>query len=108
MTIRRGGLARGGRRVGLTVRLLRARDGDGCGRCGDLIDFDQDGNQPAGPTIGHVVPAARGGSDAMLNLRLEHSRCNKRAGARPEQPRALIAAPPRREWIPKALDHSAR
>lgn len=89
----------GGRRVGLTVRLLRARDGDACRRCGEAIDFDLSGLLPLGPTLGHVVPAAAGGSDELRNLGLEHRRCNLAAGARRDPPRA---------WIAKPLDYSAR
>lgn len=89
----RGGLARGGRRIGLTVRLLRARDGDTCRRCGEAIDFDLSGLHALGPTLGHVTPAARGGSDELRNLGLEHRRCNLAAGARRDPPRAWIAKP---------------
>ena len=86
-------LHRGGRRVGLTVRLLRARDGDLCRRCGQAIDFGLSGLEGTGPTIGHVIPAAAGGSDALRNLGLEHRVCNLAAGARRDPPRALIAKP---------------
>lgn len=87
------GLHSGGRRVGLTVRLLIARDGPFCRRCGTAIDTTLSGLHPDGPTIGHVVPAASNGSDELRNLGLEHRRCNLAAGARRDPPRAWIAKP---------------
>lgn len=56
-------------------RYLEARDGRGCGRCGDPIDRRETAS------IGHIVARARGGSDGPGNLRLEHLSCNQRAGA---------------------------
>lgn len=89
----RPGLARGGQRVALTRLILRERDGDRCGRCGELIDFARGGMDPAGPTLGHIIPAVDGGSDELANLRLEHRACNLSAGARPTPPRASLAQP---------------
>lgn len=76
-----------------TVALLRARDGDYCGRCSGLIEFAAGGMGLWGPTIGHVVPASKGGSDAVWNLRLEHRRCNMQAGDRMTPPAARLATP---------------
>lgn len=89
----RPGLARGGAIVPRTVSLLRARDGDACRRCSEKIDFGQNGLHPDGPTIGHIVPASLGGSDAPWNLGLEHRRCNLAAGDRVAPPRARLAVP---------------
>lgn len=89
----RPGLARGGAIVKRTISLLRARDGDSCGRCSAAIDFGASGLDPEGPTIGHIVPASKGGTDAVWNLRLEHRKCNLAAGDRETPPRARIARP---------------
>lgn len=89
----RPGLARGGAIVARTVARLRERDGDLCGRCADPIEFSASGLDTRGPTLGHITPASRGGSDADWNLRLEHRACNLAAGARLAPPRALIARP---------------
>lgn len=75
------------------VALLRARDGDLCRRCSSAIDFTAGGMDANGPTIGHIVPASKGGSDAVWNLALEHRRCNLAAGDRADPPRARIAHP---------------
>lgn len=82
---------------GQTLRVIRAqlilRDGPYCGRCSTWIDTTLTGLQPDGPTIGHVIPVAEGGTDSIDNLRLEHRRCNLAAGKRADPPRAVIATP---------------
>ena len=91
----RPGLARGGQRKRVALRWVIARDGSTCRRCGEGIDIGLSGNVPDGPTLGHIVPAAQGGTDAYWNLGLEHRRCNLAAGDRLDPPRALIAIPNR-------------
>lgn len=54
---------------------IRERDGDYCYLCGQPLgdapfDFD------------HVVPLARGGPHSAENIRVTHSSCNRRKGAR--------------------------
>jgi hypothetical protein len=66
---------------------LEARDGRGCGRCGDPIEPGET------PSIGHVIALAHGGSDVAANLRLEHLACNRDAGA--DGDRARIVEPVR-------------
>jgi hypothetical protein len=54
---------------GIVVGLLRQRDGELCGICGQLLGSDV--------TIDHIVPISAGGSvDDCDNLRLAHHRCN--------------------------------
>lgn len=89
----RPGLARGGHRVAQTRRALLERDGNACRRCGLPIDMTLSGLHPDGPTLGHIDPAARRGTDDLGNLGLEHRRCNLAAGARVDPPRAKIARP---------------
>ena len=48
---------------------------------------------PDGPTLGHIIPDSKGGTDDLANLGLEHRRCNLAAGARANPPRALLANP---------------
>ena len=86
-------LRAGGRRIRATIELLIARGGPICGRCGGLVDVRRSGLDPLGPTVGHVMPVARGGSDELDNLALEHRACNLAGGARARSPRAAIAAP---------------
>lgn len=89
----RPGLARGGRRIRETIALIVARDGNNCRRCGLPVDLTLSGLNRLGPTIGHIIAAALGGTDALANLGLEHRMCNLAAGARRDPPRALIAKP---------------
>lgn len=73
--------------------LVYERDGDRCRRCGRLINMALSGMDPAGPNLGHIIPAAQGGSDEIGNLGLEHRRCNLAAGPRLTPPRAALAVP---------------
>ena len=86
-------LHRGGARIRATVRLVLERDGNRCRRCGEPIDMAIGGLAPEGPTLGHVLPYSKGGTDDLANLGLEHRRCNLAAGARLIPPRALLATP---------------
>ena len=66
---------------------LLARDGRGCGRCGDPIDESET------PSLGHITARVHGGSDAAANLRLEHLDCNRNAGAERDRARVVNANP---------------
>ena len=74
-------LHRGGHRLRLARRLVVARDGARCRRCGAPIDVRLGGLDPLGLTLGHIVPVSRGGTDALANLAPEHRACNLAAGA---------------------------
>ena len=61
------------------VGYLLDRDEGVCGLCGELVEDD---TGLEGPSIGHIVPLARGGAHALTNIRLEHLRCNLRKGSK--------------------------
>lgn len=82
-----------GQRLVVARRLVIERDGPVCRRCSAWVDVSLSGLLPDGPTLGHVIPASRGGSDELDNLGLEHRRCNLAASDRVDPPRALIATP---------------
>jgi 5-methylcytosine-specific restriction endonuclease McrA len=86
-------IARGGQQRRVLMRAVVERDGPTCGRCGGWIDSALSGLHPDGPTLGHIIPASRGGSDELDNLRPEHRRCNLAASDRPVAPIALVARP---------------
>jgi HNH endonuclease len=72
----------GARWRNLLVGYLRERDGDCCPRCRKMIRFglpSGPNGDPSGlgPSIDHVMPRSRGGSDDLANLRLMHWRCNR-------------------------------
>jgi 5-methylcytosine-specific restriction endonuclease McrA len=89
----RPGVARGGQQRRLRLRAVVDRDGARCGRCQEAIDLSLSGLHPDGLTLGHIIAAARGGSDAFDNLRPEHRRCNLAASDRVDAPIARLAQP---------------
>lgn len=57
--------------VGMIYSLLRQRDGDTCGICGDFV-------LPSEQSVDHILPRYQGGTDDAFNLRLAHRLCNFR------------------------------
>jgi len=77
------------------IRAIAEAHGTICVRCGRPIDLEADRRTSAGPTVDHhPIPWTDGGTDALENLRLAHSACNKSAGARP----ILELGPRSRAW----------
>ena len=69
----------------LRLDQLRARDGDGCGRCRRLMRFDLPRGHDWAPTIEQLQPKSKGGTSELGNLCLCHGRCNRlMADATPE------------------------
>lgn len=64
----------------LTVRELLDRDGNICYICDRAIDVSLSGSDNLGPTVDHVIPLARGGTNQGSNLRLTHRQCNTKKG----------------------------
>lgn len=56
------------------------RENDYCFICGDVVDKSLPGNDPMGPSIDHLIPVSKGGTDDDENLYLAHLMCNKRRG----------------------------
>lgn len=64
---------------------LVARDGAKCAICRKVVDLEKPSGPRGfgtGPSIDHVIPVSRGGSDDLANLRLTHWRCNHQRGNR--------------------------
>ncbi|MEU7066900.1 HNH endonuclease [Streptomyces sp. NPDC046161] len=57
------------------MQLVR-RDGADCRLCGKAIDLTLKFPHSFSVSIDHVLPRAKGGSDAAANLQLAHLRCN--------------------------------
>jgi 5-methylcytosine-specific restriction endonuclease McrA len=77
------------------LEAVAARHGAACIRCGGPVDLELPGTELRGPTIDHyLIRWADGGTDALDNLRLAHSSCNKAAGRRPP----LELGPRSRQW----------
>jgi hypothetical protein len=69
---------RGGERRRRIVAELEARDGDRCYYCGNRFRVDVPG---LSCTVDHIVALSRGGTNALVNLRLACAHCNQRKGA---------------------------
>lgn len=48
-----------------------------CGICGQPVDKTLKYPDPMSPTVDHIIPCARGGSDELDNLQLAHRYCNR-------------------------------
>jgi len=64
---------------------LAERDGVKCGICRKRVDVTLTSGtrgDPMGPSIDHVVPRSKGGTNDLANLRLTHWACNNKRGNR--------------------------
>lgn len=48
-----------------------------CGICGRPVDKSLKYPDPMSPTVDHIIPCAKGGSDDLDNLQLAHRKCNR-------------------------------
>jgi hypothetical protein len=71
-----------------SVEQLAARDGSRCQICRRQVDLGRSGHDAWGPTIDHILPVSRGGTNDSANLRLVHRRCNLSRGNR--QPAQML------------------
>ena len=58
------------------------RDGWTCQLCSEPVDVGADPLSDWYPSLDHVVPRSRGGSDEFENLQCAHRICNSKKGAR--------------------------
>jgi hypothetical protein len=70
---------------------LRARDGDDCWFCGEVMGSDC--------TIEHLVPRSKGGSDKLDNYALAHAKCNRDAANKPLVAKIAMRAELRRDAV---------
>lgn len=70
-------------KYGATAHELAERDGTDCSICGKPVDMTLNRNvSMMGPSVDHVIPRSRGGSDDPDNLALAHLICNISKGNR--------------------------
>ena len=60
----------------LVIGLLAERDGWLCQICGDPIDPTLTYPDRKGPSVDHVVPLSKGGTNVVENVQLTHLTCN--------------------------------
>lgn len=63
----------------ITMRRIQAKYGNRCYVCGEIIDMKIEAGNLM-PTIEHVIPKSRNGTNKLDNLRLSHSICNNMRG----------------------------
>lgn len=66
----------------MTVQSLAERDGSKCNICLKPVNMSKSGLDPLGPTIDHLLPVSKGGTNDSTNLALAHRRCNTARGNR--------------------------
>ena len=67
------------------------RDGWRCHLCNELVDPCADPNSKWYPTLDHLEPRSRGGSDDALNLRIAHRYCNAVRQDRPLEAMSYVS-----------------
>ena len=72
-------------------RDIELRDGNRCHICEKRIDMRLSGVDPNGPTIDHLVPVSKGGTNDLSNLALAHRKCNVARGNRGPAQLRLVA-----------------
>ena len=60
-------------------RAIIAKSVPPCALCGDVIDYELPHLDPMAYVVDHIVPLAKGGSDALANKQAAHRRrsCNR-------------------------------
>jgi 5-methylcytosine-specific restriction endonuclease McrA len=80
----------GGRRVQKAWREVAGLHGSVCWICEEpIITTGLPPRHRLGPSVDHVVPRSKGGSDHIANLRPAHLGCNSRRGNRSSKPRRI-------------------
>lgn len=78
---RRRALERGATTERYDRRMIFERDGWRCQLCGTATRPDAAVPHPKAPTLDHIVPLAKGGSDTPANVQCAHFLCNSIKGA---------------------------
>lgn len=71
-----------------TLAEVSAKTSGCCGICKGRVDFYLKFPDPMSPSIDHITPLSKGGSNQLDNLQLAHLQCNTSKGARAEPPTA--------------------
>jgi hypothetical protein len=75
----------------LSINEIAERDGCRCHICHRKVDLKLSGQAKWGPTIEHIVPVSRGGTNDHGNLALAHRYCNTARGNRGHSQLLLVA-----------------
>lgn len=70
-------------RYGMTARQVADRDGAICRWCDEMVDFSLVGTRSKwAPSVDHIIPWSRGGTNHPTNLQLLHRVCNAQKGTK--------------------------
>jgi hypothetical protein len=75
----------------LSVHEIAERDGTRCHICRRKVNMSLSGLAKWGPTIEHILPVSRGGTNDPSNLALAHRHCNTARGNRGHSQLVLVA-----------------
>jgi predicted nucleic acid-binding Zn ribbon protein len=75
----------------LSAHQIAERDGVLCRICQGVVDMSLSGNHKWGPTIEHLIPVSKGGTNDHENLALAHRHCNVRRGVK-DYPAVLLVS----------------
>jgi hypothetical protein len=75
----------------LSANEIAKRDGCRCHICHRKVDMNLSGKAKWGPTIEHIIPVSRGGTNDPGNLALAHRYCNTARGNRGHSQLLLVA-----------------
>lgn len=68
-----------------TTKEIYDRDRGICGICNAKVDFSIKAPNPLAPSVDHIRPVSKGGSDTFDNIQIAHLGCNLRKGATYEE-----------------------
>lgn len=73
---------RGAESENISLEYIHKRDGGRCQLCGKKVNMKLKHPDPMSPSLDHIVPLAKGGSNLRTNVQLTHWICNVQKGTR--------------------------
>ena len=74
-----------------------------CGICGRPVDKSLKYPDPMSPTVDHIIPCAKGGSDDLDNLQLAHRACNRMKSDKMPEEKSPHTSDPNRD-LPQSVN----
>ena len=74
-----------------------------CGICGQPVDKTLKFPHPMSPTVDHIIPCAKGGSDDLDNLQLAHRACNRMKSDKMPEDKKTQTSDPNRD-LPQSVN----
>src|SRR5699024_3539461 len=61
---------------------LKAKSGNTCYLCGEVIDYSLRHPHSKSPSLDHIIPLSKGGDHSLENCAMTHLKCNLEKGAK--------------------------